>query len=120
VIRRSLLFALCILEMGCTTRYAKIRLLSQPDLADVRVVENGEYLGTTPNMVVVRGSFSVLPPFRLRYTFRFEKAGHCDEDQRVKIDGIWRATRQQAENGAEFFTVGGVLNHPPCATARRP
>jgi hypothetical protein len=101
---------------GCTvTRYAKVRVVSDPDLAYVSVLETGSYVESTPGTGIVRRTFYLWQPRRGTYHFRFRKRDQCDDVVAVNISGIWRRSRAKADAGLEFVAVHGLLGSPPCA-----
>jgi hypothetical protein len=108
------LILVCIVSAGCTTRYAKVRFLSEPDLARVAVVETGQSLGSTPDSVVIARTFVALSRRRARLSFEFSKVGYCDQIRPVVIEGVWRHSASAAENGAELITVHATLTPAPC------
>lgn len=113
--RAAALLVLSAALSGCTvTRYAKVRVVSDPDLAYVNVIETGSYVESTPGTGIVSRTFYVWQPRRGTYHFRFRKRDRCDDVVPVRISGIWRHTRAEADRGIEFVAVHGLLTSPPC------
>ena len=117
----AVIVALAIAAQACTvTRYAKVRVVSDPDLAHVAVVETGNYVESTPGNGIVRATFWLWQPRRATYQFMFRKRGMCEDIVRVGVAGAWRRTRSEAEASLDPIVIHGLLEAPPCPTAQHP
>jgi hypothetical protein len=106
---------------GCTvTRYAKVRVLSDPALAHVSLVQTGEFLQSTPGTAIVRARFRLWQPRRVTWQLRFRKRDMCDAVVPLTIAGPWQRTRREAEASLDVINVHGLLPQPPCAAASSP
>jgi hypothetical protein len=114
----AIVVALAVAAQACTvTRYAKVRVVSDPDLAYVEVAETGNYVESTPGNGIVRTNFWLWQPRRATYHFTFRKRGMCDDTVRVKMVGIWRRTRGEADGSVEPIVIHGLLGAQPCSKA---
>jgi hypothetical protein len=119
--RGTAIVVLALASQACTvTRYAKVRVVSDPDLAHVTVVETGNYIDSTPGNGIVRATFWIWQPRRATYHFAFRKRGMCEDTVSVRLAGVWRRTRGAADARLDPVVIHGLLGAPPCASARHP
>ncbi len=119
--RSAAIVVMAIAAQACTvTRYAKVRVVSDPDLAHVAVVETGNYVQSTPGNGIVRATFWPWQPRRATYRFSFRKRGMCEDTVRVMLGGVWRRTQKEAEASLEPIVVHGLLGASPCPHPQQP
>lgn len=100
---------------ACATRYATLRIVSDPPGAYVDVMDTHEHVGQTPDHTVVAKRFRVFQRRRVAYRLRFRSSGRCEDIvETVIAPENWYRTRTDADNGARFTTAAGVLQPLPC------
>jgi len=113
--RVLILLVVTLVASACATRYATLRIVSDPPDAYVDVVETQEQVGQTPDHTVVEKTFRIFQRRRVAYRLRFRSAGRCEDIvQAIIVPENWYRTRAEAENGARFTTAAGVLQPGPC------
>jgi hypothetical protein len=108
-----------LLLTGCATRYATLHVTSRPDGASVVNLDTLAHLAATPAQAIVQRRFWIFERRRAEYRLRFRLVGSQDDIEHAIVKDGWYRTRKEAEAGARFTTVAGVLQPMSCHSEGR-